>query len=151
MFSSAWILLLYIIKDGCNQSCLSWLMNAEDWHRQSSEWPNSLSLCDLKKNILETNELGNHPGSPSLWYIRNFFWRWHLFIVHIFKRSWSLLSNEMKPQCIIKLFQQVWRKIPNCMISVLKINLCIDIKLVFFFPLHWLCCIKVDEMRYSVD
>lgn len=110
-----------------------------------------LSLCDLKKNILETNELGNHPGSPSLWYIRNFFWRWHLFIVHVFKRSWSLLSNEMKPQCIIKLFQQVWRKIPNCMISVLKINLCIDIKLVFFFPLHWLCYIKVDEMRYSVD
>lgn len=117
-------------------------MNAEDWHRQSSEWPNSLSLCDLKKNILETNKLGNHPGSPSLWYIRNFFWRWHLFIVHVFKRSWSLLSNEMKPQCIIKLFQQVWRKIPNCMISVLKINLCIDIKLVFFFPLHWLCYTK---------
>lgn len=130
MFSSAWNSVIVYYKRWM-QSVLPF-MTDECWRLTSSEF-RSLSLCDLKKNILETNELGNHPGSPSLWYIRNFFWRWHLFIVHVFKRSWSLLSNELKPQCIIKLFQQVWRKIPNCMISVLKINLCIDIKLVSFF------------------
>lgn len=133
MFSSAWNSVIVYYKRWM-QSVLPF-MTDECWRLTSSEFRMTkfIIIVWFKEEYTRNHELGNHPGSPSLWYIRNFFWRWHLFIVHVFKRSWSLLSNEMKPQCIIKLFQQVWRKILNCMISVLKINLCIDIKLVFFF------------------
>lgn len=153
MFSSAWNSVIVYYKRWM-QSVLPF-MTDECWRLTSSEFRMTkfIIIVWFKEEYTRNQWIRQPSWEPKSVIHKEFFLEMTLtvFIVHVFKRSWSLLSNEMKPQCIIKLFQQVWRKIPNCMISVLKINLCIDIKLVFFFPLHWLCCIKVDEMRYSVD